>query len=619
MATKNMAPINVMHTSTSTNYDQSLPLQSASFELKYERSTHLVDIISKDENLRKMRFAMHKLEDDNEELRELLTIEEDRSEELEKVVRDNLIRAEEAEAHAVDLQTDLQAVEQELSILRAEANALRNVTTDSEKLLTEKLDLARQLSTLKPELDHLRAQVESNQDLLSEKLALQRQVSEIQVELDHAKSEAKRATAKRRNTQHDLNQQDEIDDLRKALTREKRLREKAQEDLEAAQAELEREKETAQRKNTTEAAKAEESASVQVETEELRRQLAKERKERERTEKTHQKTQSDWDATKSILDDKLNQFRSKLKSTKERLKEMETQLEEAQKSAAANARSAPVATEKATKPTKKRSAAQMDPDSQKLGTPGAKPTKKGRKAAAVGDKSTFSITPFLNRTMSVAPESPEQAETAQVEAAVQASESEVEADSPIAATVRPTIDTAPKPLATVPASKSNIKKAKPAAEPKSKKQAKKQALEQVIEEVEPISQEETATTTKVPTFKAKKIDGETKPKPKQRKSLATFAAFTHDPEPEKKLKKRKLGGLGKTLFDDEDDAPSKPLPGRGGGLFGATRLGPLAGGGVRGSFIGGMGKKKSGLLVADDGFMFSPLKKEKKAMASFIQ
>ncbi|THW32609.1 hypothetical protein D6D10_02648 [Aureobasidium pullulans] len=615
-----MAPINVAHTSTSTNYDQSL--QSASLELKYERSTHLVDIISKDENLRKMRFDKHKLEDDNEELRELLTQEEDRSESLEKTVNDNLARAEDAEAHAIDLQTDLQAAEQELSILRAEANALRNVTTDSEKLLTEKLDLTRQLSTLKPELDHLRAQVEANQDLLSEKLALQRQISEMQTELDHAKSEAKRAIAKRRNTQHDLNQQDEIDDLRKALTREKRLREKAQEDLEAAQAELEREKETAQRKNTTEAAKAEENASVQVETEELRRQLAKERKERERTEKTQQKIQSDWDATKAILDDKLNQFRTKLKSTKEKLKETEAQLDEAQRSAAADARSMPVATEKATKQTKKRNAAQMDPDSQKLGTPGqAKPAKKGRKAAAVGDKSTFSITPFLNRTMSIAPESPEQAQEAPAEAAAQESDSELEADSPIATHIRPSTETAPKPLATVPASKSNIKKAKPTTEPKPKKQTKKQALEQVVEEVEPTSQEEApAATTKVPTFKAKKTaDGETKPKPKQRKSLATFAAFTHEPEPEKKQKKRKLGGLGKTLFDDEDDAPSKPLPGRGSGLFGATRLGPLAAGGIRGSFIGGMGKKKSGLLTADDGFMFSPLKKERKAMASFIQ
>jgi septal ring factor EnvC (AmiA/AmiB activator) len=61
---------------------------------------------------------MHKLEDDNEELRELLTIEEDRSEALEKTVNDNLARAEDAEAHVIDLQTDLQAAEQELSILR---------------------------------------------------------------------------------------------------------------------------------------------------------------------------------------------------------------------------------------------------------------------------------------------------------------------------------------------------------------------------------------------------------------------------------------------------------------------------------------------------------------------
>jgi hypothetical protein len=47
-----------------------------------------------------------------------LTIEEDRSEALEKSVNDNLARAEDAEGHAIDLQTDLQAAEQELSILR---------------------------------------------------------------------------------------------------------------------------------------------------------------------------------------------------------------------------------------------------------------------------------------------------------------------------------------------------------------------------------------------------------------------------------------------------------------------------------------------------------------------
>lgn len=69
-----------------------------------------------------------------------------------------------------------------------------------------------------------------------------------------------------------------------------------------------------------------------------------------------------------------------------------------------------------------------------------------------------------------------------------------------------------------------------------------------------------------------------------------------------------------TLFDEEDDAPTKALPGR--GLFGNVRMGPLGGfGAAKGSFLGG---KKSGLVSTEDGFQFSPLKKDRKMM-SFIK
>jgi len=98
-----------------------------------------------------------------------------------------------------------------------------------------------------------------------------------------------------------------------------------------------------------------------------------------------------------------------------------------------------------------------------------------------------------------------------------------------------------------------------------------------------------------------------------RKSLLSFAALTDEPAPaEKKKKKRKLlgggssSGLGKTLFDEDDGdkLPAKPIPGK--GLF--------AGRGLLG------GGKKKGLLkgpfvTADDGFTFSPLKKDRKAAA----
>lgn len=479
---------------------------------------------------------------------------------------------------------------------------------------------------MKPELDHLRSQAGANQQILAEKLALQRQLSEVQVELEHAKGEAKRAMAKRRNTQHDLAQEDTIDDLRKALTREKRLRQKAEEAAETVQADLEREKKSIQHKFAKDAKNAEHDAQADVETEKLRRELAQLHKERDRAEKAWAKMQADSEASKTILDDKLNQFRTKLKSTKAQLKETEAHLAEAQAAAVAAVTSAPkqsLNTVAATKPPKKRNAAQMDPDSQKLGTPGNdKPAKRGRKvAAAVGDKSTFSITPFLNRTMSIggAPDSPASGDDAHE------SEDEAEASPTTSAAAPTTKQDKPIPLKEVPASKSNIKKATQSRKPKAA--APKTALEKVVEEPEPASQEATARkTTKIPLKSGEEDEqpAQRKQKPKVRKSLATFAAFNLEPEPEKKQKKRKLGGLGKTLFDEEDDVASKPLPGgRTAGLFGNTRLGLLAGG-MKGSFLGGgkglLGAKKSGqgLLETGDGFMFSPLKRDRKVGASFL-
>jgi len=109
-----MAPA-VMHLQ-SNPYEQSL--HSAALELKYERSAHLVDIITKDEGIRKLRFDVHVLEDDNDELRDLLSKEEDRSDKMEKMVNDSLLRAEDAEATLVELGSEMQGKEQELSTLR---------------------------------------------------------------------------------------------------------------------------------------------------------------------------------------------------------------------------------------------------------------------------------------------------------------------------------------------------------------------------------------------------------------------------------------------------------------------------------------------------------------------
>ena len=226
---------------------------------------------------------------------------------------------------------------------------------DSTKLLTENLTLARELSALKPEIDHLRSQSASHQSLLAEKLSLQRQLGTVQIELTTEKRATQRALAK-------------------------------EEKIQAADAKLESRLE-----------------SLQVD-------LVRERRERQTVEREARKDSTESGNRIATLESRLDAFRNKLKSTKEQLKEAQTSLQAAQPSDHSRLSRASASTNPATSlmgnPCK-RGAMQMDADTI-LGTPGglavAKKSKRG--SALIGEKSTFSITPFLNRTTSVARESP---------------------------------------------------------------------------------------------------------------------------------------------------------------------------------------------------------------------
>lgn len=664
---------------TPTNYTAALT--TAASELKYAQSAHVVDLICKDEDIRRLRIDIHVLEDDNDELRDLLQKEEDRSDAFEKLVNANLARAEEAEAQLQELDLDFRSREQELNALRAEKAALQFSTEDATAALTEKLALTRELSVLKPQVEHLQAQAASAEVLMTEKLALQRQLTNVQCEVENAKREAQRALAKRRNTGVEIAQEEQVedlkrqlgkanralqraeeaaemesgdvnvDDVRKQLAKERKARLKAEEQLEHAQeatqvedvrkdllkekkakarleealenaqAELEREKKSAARA----AKRADGNAQADDEAEELRTELAKEKKDRVRAEKAAQQAAAEFEAQKATLEDKLNQFRTKLKSTKDKLKDVEAELAAARESAPAKKTTAAASKPAAPKPNpKKRPAAQLDlEEASTLGTPGdgGPAAKKGRKAAqGVGDKSTFTLTPFLNKTASV----------------IQDDDDEEE-ESPAAKK-----QAAKQPLGQQPAGASNVPltKSKPAAQRKAKPQS---ALEMVTEEHEPEEtvhkqgQENKAAggkkeqTLKIKTKTADGPENHTgdpgKKKPKLRKSLADFETFRPDAEVVKS-KKRKLGGLGKTLFDEEDEggaAPAKGFGAGGKGLFGMKGFGGF---GVKG--LGGPGGGKSGigssflgssrpgatLLTATDGsgFCFSPLKRARRGL-----
>ncbi|KAM3413944.1 hypothetical protein BST61_g10614 [Cercospora zeina] len=655
-------------------------LNTAAAELKYANSSHLVDVIGKDEDIRRLRFDVHILEDDNDELRELLGQEEARSDQFERLVNQNLARAEEAEARLSDLDDQLRTREQEIGTLRAEAKALESTAADSEAFLTEKLALTRELSILRPQLEHLKTQASNTEALMTEKLDLQRQLTEIQCELENARRDIKRAMAKRRNTGVEIAQEEQVeqlkrelakekrarqraeeaaevsqsdgnvDEVRKELAREKRARQKAEEELEAAQEntqvedvrkdllkekkaknKLEEQLESLQeelaneKKRSAKAVKqagatATATAENDEQLEELRQELAREKKERAKAEKVAENHLAEVEAQRITLDEKLGQFRTKLRSTKEKLKETEAELEAVREKAASTA-TAPQAKKTAAN-TKKRTAATFDADATTLGTPGDGPTaKRGRRAPAVGEKSSFSITPFLNRTASIAPESDHEEGDSDRDVPHD-KEVEVPATSPTAVAA----STKQKKLPLAPAdSNAKVKKAAPRQR---KQKAAAPMLDIVTEEPEDVHSQgqENAAAVKpaaAKTIKTKVHDGDdpqnptdaaTKKKQKKRKSLVDYETF-NKPEAAKKVqskKNRKLGGLGKTLFDEEEEAaaPTKALPGRmvlGGRGFGA--LGAKKAGG----FLGASKIGSSLLLTAQDGsgFQFSPLKRRR--------
>ncbi|KAF2495168.1 hypothetical protein BU16DRAFT_581914 [Lophium mytilinum] len=653
-------------------------LRTTSLELNLARSKHSVEVVAKDEDIRKLRFQIQLLDDENDDLNEKLSEEEARSDGLETALDEALAQLEQLQSEKEALENDIRIKSRELSNVKAELKAMESVGTDSTKVLTEKLALSREVATLKPELQYLRTQVETNQGLLAEKLSLQRELTTLQVELENEKRTSARALARQgKNNEQDEELIAELESLRKDLGKQKRDRERAEKALqksetalEKAQSDLEsqdllRQKESSakadkalaaeletlqkdlakQKRECERAEKALEKSELALEksrsdhqsqkratelalqkveraynnkeddpqVDELRKELAQEKLDRQKQEKEFFKAQAQAEGHQAVLDEKLNAFRNKLKSTKDKLKETETEVQKLKAEAATR----PIV-EKPAKNPRKRMAASVDPDAT-IGTPGdGVPMKRTKRAAtaAVGDKSTFSITPFLNRTASIAPDSPPQDEPTIEEDEKEEALEATPSAPPKKATkkaAQPKVKPIAKPLAPAASSKANAK-------PPARKKAPISTLEKVTEEVTEVAEEnaekpvsapittitENTENIMVPTFPV--LKPASRPKAKPRKSLMSFAAFNEEPAPEKK-KKRKLGssGLGKTLFDaEEDDLPPKPIPGK--GLFAARALGKtlLAGKGAKGPISGGF------KMMTEDGFQFSPLKKDRR-------
>ncbi|KAG9186098.1 hypothetical protein G6011_02654 [Alternaria panax] len=681
-----------------TNYemkDLQNSLRNATLELSLERSKHSVEAVVKDEEIRKLRVAQCLLQDDNSDLHEQLEDEQARSDELEASLEEALAQLDEQQAEAEAAQNTIRTQAREVANLKAELRAMENVTSDSNKILSDKLALSREISSLRPEVEHLRAQVESNTGLLAEKLALQRQMATLQVELENEKRTSARTIAKQgKKMEQDEDLRNELEEVRNQLATEKKGRMKAEAGLtkaekamEKVQADLESQQqateslqakvESLSKKEASKASKRSEAQEAAIEqlreevqqekaarlqaeevskdaaardaeieqlrqeleqekrerqkaekamkkssqssrqpddqAEAARKELEEEKRERKKQEKEYTKTLAELQGRNAVLDDKLSAFREKLRTTKEKLKEKEAELERADRAQTAPpAKSMAAPTTKPAKNARKRMAATAEPETM-LGTPGdgfpAKKAKRATSVTAVGDTSTFSLTPFLNKTSSIALGSPIVEEEEDDEEAEQQIEEEAipEQATPTAPPKKASKKTTqPKVKALAPSASSKAN-----AKPRKKNTANVPVLEMVSEEASELSKDESENVPqKVAT---KDSDGPSKKssKMKPRKSLMSFATFTEEPAAEKK-KKRKLGAsAGKTLFDSEegdaeDAMPSLKPVGLSKGLFAARALSKS-----------GMGKQARPIsggfnMMSEEAFTFSPLKKDRR-------
>ena len=406
------------------------------------------------------------------------------------------------------------------------------VSTESTKILTEKLALSREISVLKPELEHLRAQHRSNQGLFAEKLSLQRDLNAVRVELDTERRALHRAISK--------------DEGRSAK-----------------------------------------DAQLESEIEGLRAELLKERKERLSIERQAQKAAADSDNQTALLESKIENFRSKLKNGKDQLKETQLQLENHRKELDNLGKERNMDVHRN---TRKRSIMQFEGDDA-MGTPDGLPAVKRQKRGSTlpGDKSNFSITPFLNRTMSLAPDTPENLQPGNADKSIQPQANLHQKSSNMRLEREST------------STKETIKKQNPGTKARETSGARK-GSRQVQSKLDKVREEDEEPNPDLAT-----VEAECSAQPKKSMSMDDETAKSSKAMLPKK-KRRALGNaLGKTLFDD-DEGGSAVNDSRGGIDELKFTMTKRVGLGPKTTLQGGKGSVRSLASFGD----FSPLKKDRK-------
>lgn len=551
------------------------------------------------------------------------------------------------------------------------------MSDDSAKTLAEKLALSRELALLKPEIDHLRSQVAQQKDVLAEKLALERQLNSLEVELANEKRAAQKATQRQQSrdnaveeelrqrvadlekklaaeqkasekakkvhgkAQSDIedNLRQQITDLEKSLASEQKASERARKTTQKVQSDTEEElrqqiadleKKLTDEKRAAQKAKRSQNsddrevqADMQEKVSDLEKQLASERQDMDRMRKNNEKEAAVARDQVDMLTQRVEEFKNKLRETRAELKGVRAELTQARTTTTTVVLKDDEPKKPQAKPKagKKRGANEISVDEMMLDTPGngegriKRPLKKkGIEFTTVGEKSTFSITPFLNKSNTI--NVSETIEEEMEEPSILEGKGDPAAPivEPEAGTVEEVLGGAEQPPAKSVAKALKMTKSK-ATEKKTRGKPKGAVLAQSSANMNmaAISSSVDKAADEPEVIGKENLPADTTAEAKLK---ATEAPNTSTDNPEPKKKKRKLLGASAkgTLFDKDEDAgevvPAVPTVATAAvkrkpvGLKAAARKGPVASLSRAGAF---------------GGKTFSPLKRERRGVnASFL-
>ncbi|KAK3395272.1 FtsJ-like methyltransferase-domain-containing protein [Podospora didyma] len=578
-------------------------------DMKYHRTRHQTELLIKEEEARRLTLRGLLLRDDNASLKGQIAQKIAQIKDLADQGNDVRIQLDSLQQKCRRQETLMQTQSREITQLKEELSTYSSVSQDSAKLLSEKLALSREVAVIKPELEHLRSQLSHQMDVLAEKLALERQLNALEVELANEKRAAQKALQdQEREKQEEEELRKQVRELEKQLAKEKRAAEKnvqskddeAEGELQSLREQLARSEKNlaAQKRKVEQLTKTQESAANDAEeeleqlrqTEELaklqeklanvEKALATEKKEKARIQKENEQALADVEERQQAYETKLEKFKAKFRETQQELKQCQADLEKAREQSVTipSTKTTTVPTKKpaAKGPgRKKRSSNEISLDDKILATPNKddrpkRPLKKrGFDPSTMVEKSNFSITPFLNKTVNLSDLSPKASgeEATRTMPTIQLGKPSEEATvtAPMAVNDDEPTDTEelapkadekqprgrkPKVLADAPPSKKNLTVRNPKT-PLSGSPLEKVAEEEADESGEQENRSAESAGLSAP---ATKTVLKAKAQPAEARSSGGASAPTTEAEPKKK-KRKVLGASAKptNIFEEEDE------------------------------------------------------------------